>query len=171
MSKLPKNFYNNVDAHKMGLDEIADVASEVAALQTTVGDADSGLVKDVADIKTTVGDSSSGLVKDVSDLQTTVGDSSSGLVKDVSDLQNTVRDTHIMFAADYSSSESPISVMIDITGLVINPYTVMDIYTSVFGISITSATISGNTLTVVIPAQASDGTIIAVFTNASMTHA
>ena len=153
MSKLPKNFYNNVDAHKMGLDEIADVASEVAALQTTVGDADSGLVKDVADIKTTV------------------GDSSSGLVKDVSDLQNTVRDTHIMFAADYSSSESPISVMIDITGLVINPYTVMDIYTSVFGISITSATISGNTLTVVIPAQASDGTIIAVFTNASMTHA
>ena len=51
MSKLPKNFYNNVDVHKMGIDDILDVTSEVDALQTTVGDADSGLVKQVNDIQ------------------------------------------------------------------------------------------------------------------------
>lgn len=53
--------------------EIATLESAVEALQTTVGDNDSGLVKDVADIETTVGDNDSGLVKDVADLQTAVG--------------------------------------------------------------------------------------------------
>ena len=42
----------------------------------------------ITDLETTVGDASSGLVKDVDDLETTVGDASSGLVKDVDDLQN-----------------------------------------------------------------------------------
>ena len=44
-------------------------ATDITALETTVGDSDSGLVKDVADLKTTVGDSSAGLVKKVSDLE------------------------------------------------------------------------------------------------------
>lgn len=73
---------------------IADYDARIQALETTVGDASSGLVKDVDDLQSdvgalqaTVGDSSSGLVKDVTDLQTTVGDASSGLVKDVDDLQ------------------------------------------------------------------------------------
>ena len=39
--------------------------ADVTALQTTVGNASSGLVKDVADLKTTVGNAGSGLVKDV----------------------------------------------------------------------------------------------------------
>lgn len=41
----------------------------VDALETTVGNASSGLVKDVADLKTTVGNAQSGLVKDVADLK------------------------------------------------------------------------------------------------------
>lgn len=50
--------------------EAADVTlgNRVGALETTVGDANSGLVQDVANLKTTVGDANSGLVKSVADL-------------------------------------------------------------------------------------------------------
>ena len=68
--------------------DISELKAAVEALETTVGDSESGLVKDVADIETTVGDSESGLVKDVADIETVVGDSESGLVKDITDLQN-----------------------------------------------------------------------------------
>ena len=87
----------------------SDFENRISALESTVGDASSGLVKDVDDLQSdmtnaqndittlqgTVGDASSGLVKDVDDLQSdvsalqgTVGDASSGLVKDVDDLQS-----------------------------------------------------------------------------------
>lgn len=52
---------------------VGGVEGKVTALETTVGDASSGLVKDVATLKTTVGDASSGLVKDVNDLNTELG--------------------------------------------------------------------------------------------------
>ena len=52
---------------------VGGVEGKVTALETTVGDASSGLVKDVATLKTTVGDASSGLVKDVNDLNTAIG--------------------------------------------------------------------------------------------------
>ena len=68
--------------------DISELENAVDALETTVGDAESGLVKDVADLATTVGDAESGLVKDVADLETTVGDAESGLVKDVADLND-----------------------------------------------------------------------------------
>lgn len=51
MSKLPKNFYNNVDVHKLGIEDIASVSEDVAELKTVVGDEDSGLVKDVDDLQ------------------------------------------------------------------------------------------------------------------------
>lgn len=95
-------------------DEIGSAGSSgsltgrINALETTVGDDSSGLVKDVADINTEIGDNAtSGSIKgrikvvednvatnttDINNLQTTVGDSSSGLVKDVSDLQSVVGD-------------------------------------------------------------------------------
>lgn len=38
--------------------DITELESDVEALQTTVGDATSGLVKDVADIETAIGDES-----------------------------------------------------------------------------------------------------------------
>ena len=48
---------------------VGNVEGKVTALETTVGDASSGLVKDVTALETTVGDASSGLVKDVNDLR------------------------------------------------------------------------------------------------------
>lgn len=58
------------DAAEKALGGRIDTAdSKIAALETKVGDAESGLVKDVADLKTTVGDASAGLVKDVADLK------------------------------------------------------------------------------------------------------
>ena len=92
---------NDIDALETTVgDANSGLVKDVDDLQTTVGDSNSGLVKAVADnttdisaLETTVGDSTSGLVKDVDDLQTTVGDSTSGLVKDVDDLQTTVGDS------------------------------------------------------------------------------
>jgi len=70
---------------------------KITALETTVGDDNSGLVKSVADnstaigqLQTTVGGEASGLVKDVNDLKTTVGNASSGLVKSVADINESM---------------------------------------------------------------------------------
>ena len=63
-----------------GLKEIVDNQGDaITALQNTVGNASSGLVKDVKDLKTTVGDSNSGLVKKVADLEKATGSGSGGL--------------------------------------------------------------------------------------------
>ena len=69
---------------------IDGVSGRVDTLETTVGDAESGLVKDVNALKTTVGGEGSGLVKDVNALKTTVGDSNSGLVKGVADNKDAI---------------------------------------------------------------------------------
>lgn len=49
--------------------DAATMNSDINALKTTVGGADSGLVKDTADLKTAVGDATKGLTKDVADLK------------------------------------------------------------------------------------------------------
>lgn len=49
--------------------DAATMNSDINNLKTTVGDADSGLVKDTADLKTAVGDSTKGLTKDVADIK------------------------------------------------------------------------------------------------------
>ena len=54
--------------------KVADNATAIGQLQTTVGGVASGLVKDVNDLKTTVGDANSGLVKSVADINTSIGD-------------------------------------------------------------------------------------------------
>ena len=56
-------------ANEQAIIEAATLATDVGELQTTVGDASSGLVKDVDDLQTTVGDATAGLVKDVDDIQ------------------------------------------------------------------------------------------------------
>ena len=48
---------------------VTTAEGKITALETTIGNAESGLVKDVADLKTTVGSAASGLVKDVADLK------------------------------------------------------------------------------------------------------
>ena len=53
--------------------KVADNATAIGQLQTTVGGVASGLVKDVNDLKTTVGDANSGLVKSVADINTSIG--------------------------------------------------------------------------------------------------
>ena len=60
---------------------IDGVSNRVDALETTVGDAESGLVKDVATLKT----SSSSADQKIAALENTVGNSTKGLVKDVAD--------------------------------------------------------------------------------------
>ena len=63
-----------------GLKEIVDNQGDaITALQNTVGNASSGLVKEVKDLKTTVGDSNSGLVKKVADLEKATGSGTGGL--------------------------------------------------------------------------------------------
>lgn len=91
------NYYNKTevdgkikDAKDALQGSIDGVSGRVDTLETTVGDAESGLVKDVATLKTTVGGEGSGLVKDVNTLKTTVGDSTSGLVKDVADNKDAI---------------------------------------------------------------------------------
>ena len=58
---------------------VKNQGNAITALQNTVGNASSGLVKDVKDLKTTVGDSNSGLVKKVADLEKATGSGSGGL--------------------------------------------------------------------------------------------
>lgn len=53
-----------------------DEGADISALETTVGDENSGLVKDVNALKTTVGNSDSGLVKDVAANKTAIGSES-----------------------------------------------------------------------------------------------
>lgn len=68
-----------------------DYENRISALETTVGDASSGLVKDVDDLQTDMTNAQNDigtLQNDVGTLQNTVGDASSGLVKDVDDLQS-----------------------------------------------------------------------------------
>lgn len=63
-----------------GLKEtVSNQGNAITALQNTVGNASSGLVKDVKDLKTTVGDSNSGLVKKVADLEKATGSGTGGL--------------------------------------------------------------------------------------------
>lgn len=63
-----------------GLKEtVSNQGNAITALQNTVGNASSGLVKDVKNLKTTVGDSNSGLVKKVADLEKATGSGTGGL--------------------------------------------------------------------------------------------
>ena len=64
--------------------DISELEAAVEALETTVGDSESGLVADVDGLETLV----DGLGNDVEALEATVGDAESGLVKDVADLQS-----------------------------------------------------------------------------------
>lgn len=156
MSKLPKNFYNNVDVHKLGIENIADVAEEVAALESVVGDEDSGLV--AATARNT---------ERIVDLETTVGGVSSGLVKDVDDLQYQISHMHNIYHAAYTASTDPITVTITFTEQ-IGTDTLFDIYASTYGITPTSFSVSGQVATIVIPAQAADGVITLAITNPEM---
>ena len=65
---------------------VEGLSTAVKSLQTTVGDAESGLVKDVNDLKTAVGGADSGLVKDVADLKTSVAGNTTNIAKNAGDI-------------------------------------------------------------------------------------
>ena len=70
----------------------ADIATDLAGVVSTVGDASAGLVKDVDDLEATVGTyaGAADIATDLAGVVSTVGDASAGLVKDVDDLEATV---------------------------------------------------------------------------------
>ena len=91
-------------------------ASDISALQDTVGDNSSGLVKDVKDIQDAIGGSGSGIGQDVTNLKEVVGDSNSGLVKRVTDLETTVGDSTSGLVKDVADNASDISNLETVVG-------------------------------------------------------
>lgn len=105
------NKYNNLLGRiDIAEGDIANLKTRVSALETTVGDANSGLVKDVNTLKSVVGNASSGLVKQVNtntsdiadlkaidagtrltNLENTINNSTTGLQKRITDLENLPR--------------------------------------------------------------------------------
>ena len=65
---------------------VEGLSTAVESLKTTVGGADSGLVKDVNDLKTAVGGADSGLVKEVADLKTSVAGNTTNIAKNAGDI-------------------------------------------------------------------------------------
>lgn len=128
------------------IEEHGDVATgfttDISALKTAVGDADSGLVKGLADanaaiasndsdiedlqnavnaLETALGDANSGLTKRVADLESTVGNADSGLVKNVTDLQTKVESLIEVGGTKVEKSEINGNVKVD--GVEVNVYT------------------------------------------------
>ena len=85
-AQLTKGEDGNLKWVKPDTTTVEGLSTAVKSLQTTVGDAESGLVKDVNDLKTTVGGADSGLVKDVADLKTSVADNTTNIAKNAGDI-------------------------------------------------------------------------------------
>ena len=95
-----------------------DVINRVGTLETTVGDAESGLVKKVTDLEaadTAMDGRVDTLESDVDALETAVGDANSGLVKDVADLKTNKQD--VLTADSYidadALAENKVKVVVD----------------------------------------------------------
>lgn len=69
---------------------------DIDALETALGDANSGLTQRVGTLETTVGNASAGLVHDVDALEAAIGDANSGLVQRITALEG--KDTIIVNA-------------------------------------------------------------------------
>ena len=85
-AQLTKGEDGNLKWVKPDTTTVEGLSTAVESLKTTVGDAESGLVKDVNDLKTTVGGADSGLVKDVNDLKTSVADNTTNIAKNAGDI-------------------------------------------------------------------------------------
>ena len=85
-AQLTKGEDGNLKWVKPDTTTVEGLSTAVKSLQTTVGDAESGLVKDVNDLKTAVGGADSGLVKDVNDLKTSVADNTTNIAKNAGDI-------------------------------------------------------------------------------------
>ena len=85
-AQLTKGEDGNLKWVKPDTTTVEGLSTAVESLKTTVGDAESGLVKEVNDLKTAVGGADSGLVKDVADLKTSVADNTTNIAKNAGDI-------------------------------------------------------------------------------------
>lgn len=85
-AQLTKGEDGNLKWVKPDTTTVEGLSTAVKSLQTTVGDADSGLVKDVTDLKTAVGNADSGLTKEVADLKTAVAGNTANITKNAGDI-------------------------------------------------------------------------------------
>lgn len=85
-AQLTKGEDGNLKWVKPDTTTVEGLSTSVESLKTTVGDADSGLVKDVADLKTAVGNADSGLTKEVADLKTSVSSNTTNITKNTGDI-------------------------------------------------------------------------------------
>lgn len=85
-AQLTKGEDGNLKWVKPDTTTVEGLSTAVESLKTTVGGADSGLVKDVNDLKTAVGGADSGLVKDVADLKTSVAGNTTNIAKNAGDI-------------------------------------------------------------------------------------
>lgn len=86
--ETPTGYYLYVPLATGG--DAEELANRVGALETTVGDENSGLVKDVDDLQTTVGDANSGLVKGVADNATAISTLNGKIKSTVADSDNEI---------------------------------------------------------------------------------
>lgn len=85
-AQLTKGEDGNLKWVKPDTTTVEGLSTAVESLKTTVGDADSGLVKEVADLKTAVGGADSGLTKDVADLKASVAENAGNITKNAGDI-------------------------------------------------------------------------------------
>ena len=85
-AQLTKGEDGNLKWVKPDTTTIEGLSTAVESLKTTVGGADSGLVKDVNDLKTAVGNADSGLTKEVADLKTSVAGNTANITKNAGDI-------------------------------------------------------------------------------------
>lgn len=85
-AQLTKGEDGNLKWVKPDTTTVEGLSTAVESLKTTVGGADSGLVKDVNDLKTAVGNADSGLTKEVADLKTSVAGNTANITKNAGDI-------------------------------------------------------------------------------------
>lgn len=85
-AQLTKGEDGNLKWVKPDTTTVEGLSTAVESLKTTVGGADSGLVKDVNDLKTAVGGVDSGLTKKVADLETSVAGNTTNIAKNAGDI-------------------------------------------------------------------------------------
>lgn len=85
-AQLTKGEDGNLKWVKPDTTTVEGLSTAVESLKTTVGGADSGLVKDVNDLKNAVGNADSGLTKEVADLKTSVAGNTANITKNAGDI-------------------------------------------------------------------------------------
>ena len=106
-----KEAYDTLKEVAAWIDEHGEVAAafttDIAALKTAVGDANSGLVKAMADAQAAI-EANDGDISDLQEaveaLETAVGDANSGLVKAMADAQAAIQDHETRIAAEEAKS-------------------------------------------------------------------